>query len=279
MSEKGIGQRVTRVEDKRFVTGRGRYTDDVNVARQAFAVFVRSPLAHAKIVNVDTSAALDAPGVIGVLTGADVAADGVGGLICGWMVKSKDGSDMKAGAHPILAHETVRYVGDHVAVVVASSYSEAKDAAELVEVEYDELPAIIDLATAQSAAAMHDGIARNTVYEWELGDKAATEAALAGAAHVTEVEITNNRLVPNAMEPRAAIGQYDPATEQHTLYTTSQNPHVARLVISAFVGLAPEHKLRVVAPDVGGGFGSKIFIYAEECVCLWAAKRLNVPVK
>ena len=279
MTENGIGARTRRTEDKRFVTGHGRYTDDIDLPGQAYACFVRSPLAHAAIRRVDTTAAAAAPGVIGVLTGADVAAEGIGGLICGWMVKSKDGSDMKAGAHPIIAEDKVRYVGDQVAVVVAGTWAEARDAADLVEVDYDELPAVVDLATARDGATVHDEIARNTVYEWELGDKGATEQALASAAHVTEIEITNNRLVPNAMEPRAAIGAYDPATDHHTLYTTSQNPHVARLVMSAFVGLAPEHKFRVVAPDVGGGFGSKIFIYAEECVCLWAARRLRVPVK
>ena len=279
MTEHGIGARVARKEDKRFITGKGRYTDDIDLPGQAFAFFVRSPMAHAAIRRVDTAAAVAAPGVVGVLTGADVAADGIGGLICGWMVKSKDGSDMKAGGHPILAKDKVRYVGDHVAVVVAKTYAQARDAADLVEVDYEELPAVIELTGAREGALVHDEIASNTVYEWELGDQAATDAALAGAAHVTTIEITNNRLVPNAMEPRAAIGHYDAATEQHTLYTTSQNPHVARLVMSAFVGLAPEHKFRVVAPDVGGGFGSKIFIYAEECVCLWAARRLGVPVK
>ncbi len=279
MTEHGIGARVARKEDKRFITGHGRYTDDINVPGQAYAFFVRSPLAHARINRVDTAAATAAPGVIGVLTGADVAAAGVGGLICGWAVTGKGGAAMKAGAHPILAHQKARYVGDHVAVVVARTYTQARDAAELVEVDYAELPAVIDLATARDATSVHDEIERNTVYEWELGDQAATDAALGNAAHVTTIEITNNRLIPNAMEPRAAIGQYDVGTGQHTLYTTSQNPHVARLVISAFVGLAAEHQLRVVAPDVGGGFGSKIFIYAEECVCLWASKKLGVPIK
>jgi len=279
MTEDGIGARTLRTEDKRFITGHGRYTDDINLPGQAYACFVRSPVAHARITRVDTTAAKAAPGVVGVLTGADVAAAGIGGLICGWMVKSKDGSDMKAGAHPILAHDKVRYVGDHVAVVVARTYEQARDAADLVEVDYDELPAVVDLAIARDGAELHDGIAKNICYEWELGDKAATEQALSSAAHVTTIDITNNRLVPNAMEPRAAIGAYDAATDHHTLYVTSQNPHVARLVISAFVGLAPEHKLRVVAPDVGGGFGSKIFIYAEECVCLLAARRFGVPVK
>ena len=188
---------------------------------------------------------------------------------------------MKAGAHPALAKDKVNYVGDAVAVVVAETLAQAKDAAELVAVDYEVLEPLVDLATAQASGRpeVHDGIGRNTAFEWELGDKGATEAAFARAAHVTRLDLVNNRLVPNAMEPRAAIGEYDPGEDSFTLHVTSQNPHVARLVLSAFVGLAPEHKLRVIAPDVGGGFGSKIFIYAEEVVCLWAARRLKRPVK
>ena len=188
---------------------------------------------------------------------------------------------MKGSAHPALAKDTVRYVGDHVAVVIADTLRQAQDAAELIVVEYGVLPSCTDTAKAQAKGMpeVHAGIASNTVYEWEIGDKSATEQAFAQAAHVTTLEFTNNRLVPNPMEPRAAIGDYEEGEEQFTLYTTSQNPHVARLIISAFIGLAPEHKLRVIAPDVGGGFGSKIFVYAEEVVCLWAARRLKRPVK
>jgi carbon-monoxide dehydrogenase large subunit len=281
MASNGIGAAVRRKEDRRFITGRGRFTDDIDRPGQAYAYFVRSPHAHARIGRIDKSAALAAPGVLAVLDGDDVKAAGWGGLICGWMVKSKDGSDMKAGPHPMLAQGKVRYVGDHVACVVAESYHQARDAAELVEVEYEELPACVSPAHARDAGQplVHDDIARNTVYEWELGDQAAVDQALASAAHVTRIDLVNNRLVPNAIEPRAAIGDYDAGDETFTLYTTSQNPHVARLVISAFVGVAPEHKLHVIAPDVGGGFGSKIFIYAEECVCLMASKRVGRPVK
>ncbi|OYW51564.1 MAG: carbon monoxide dehydrogenase [Rhizobiales bacterium 12-68-15] len=221
------------------------------------------------------------PGVVAILTGRDLAQDGLGGLICGWMIHSKDGSPMKAGAHPALALDTVRYVGDHVAVVIAETLNAAKDAAAAVEVDYEVLPAVADLGQAQDedVAQIHEVAPRNTVYEWELGDKAATEAAFARAAHVTTISLHNNRLAPNPMEPRAAIGEYDSGDEAFTLWTTSQNPHVARLVLSAFIGLAPENKLRVIAPDVGGGFGSKIFIYAEETVCAWASKRVGRPVK
>ena len=277
----GIGEAVKRKEDRRFLTGKGRYTDDINRPGQAHAYFLRSPHAHARINGIDTAAAASAPGVLAVLTGEDLKADGLGGLICGWMIHSKDGSPMNAGPHPALADGKVRYVGDHVAVVVADTYAQAKDAAEKIEVDYGELPAAVSTADATSDGQplVHDEIAANRVYDWELGDKAAVDAAIAGAHHVTKVDIVNNRLIPNAMEPRAAIGDYDFGDESFTLYTTSQNPHVARLVLSAFVGIAPEHKLRVVAPDVGGGFGSKIFIYAEETVCLWASKRVGRPVK
>ncbi len=281
MVEKGIGARVPRKEDLRFITGRGRYTDDINQPGQVHAVFVRSPHAHARIKRIDKSAALAMPGVLAVLDGEDVKADGLGNLICGWLVKSKDGSPMKMGPHPLLAQDKVRYVGDRVAVVVAETREQAKDAAEALVVEYEELPAVVDLTTAHDAPALvHDGIEHNLCYDWELGDKAAVDAAFAKAHHVTRMELVNNRLVPNAMEPRAAIGHYDPGQDAYTLYLTSQNPHVHRLVISAFIGIAPEHKLRVVAPDVGGGFGSKIFIYGEECVVLWASKKIGGrPVK
>lgn len=276
-----IGAPVRRKEDHRFITGKGRYTDDLSRPGQAHAYFLRSPHAHARIRSIDLAAAADMPGVVAILTGKDLAQDGLGGLICGWMIHSKDGSPMKAGAHPALALDTVRYVGDHVAVVIAETLNAAKDAAAVIEVDYELLPAVADLAHAQAEGvpAIHDVAPRNTVFEWELGDKAGTQAAFARAAHVTTIDIVNNRLAPNPMEPRAAIGEYDTGDDAFTLWTTSQNPHVARLVLSAFVGLAPENKLRVIAPDVGGGFGSKIFIYAEETVCAWASKRVGRPVK
>jgi carbon-monoxide dehydrogenase large subunit len=281
VSATGIGAPVRRKEDQRFITGKGQYTDDINRPGQSYAVFVRSPHAHANLKAVDISEALKAPGCLAVYTGADIAADKVGGLICGWMIHSKDGSPMKAGAHPALAQGKVRYVGDHVAVVIAETLAEARDAAEKVNVTYDVLPAAVDVATTQNAGQpqIHAEAPNNTVYQWHLGDKAAVDAAFAGAKHVTKIDLVNNRLIPNAIEPRAAIGDYDSGSESFTLHTTSQNPHVARLVLSAFIGIAPEHKLRVIAPDVGGGFGSKIFIYAEETVCLWASRKVGRPVK
>jgi len=281
MSATGIGASVKRKEDIRFITGKGHYVDDVNRPGQACAYFLRSPHAHATIDKIDTAAALKAPGVVAVFTGDDIAADKVGGLPCGWMIHSKDGSPMKAGAHPALAQGKVRYVGDHVAVVIADTYAQARDAAEKIDVQYSELPAVVDPGKAASPGqpVLHDVAPNNVVFNWHVGEKTATDAAFASAKHVTKLDLVNNRTIPNAMEPRAAVGDYDSGTDTITLYTTSQNPHVARLVLSAFIGLAPEHKLRVIAPDLGGGFGSKIFIYAEETVCAWAAKKINRPVK
>ncbi|MFN8830546.1 MAG: xanthine dehydrogenase family protein molybdopterin-binding subunit [Labrys sp. (in: a-proteobacteria)] len=281
MTATGVGAPVRRKEDLRFITGKGNYTDDINRSGQTYAYFLRSPHAHAEIRSINTKRAAQMPGVLGVFTGEDLAADKLGGLICGWMIHSKDGTPMKAGGHPALAQGKVRYVGDHVAVVVAETLAQAKDAAEKIDVDYKVLPAVAETekASAKGAPQIHDVAPDNKIFEWHLGNKAETEAAFKSAKHVTKLEIVNNRLIPNAMEPRAAIGDYDSGTETYTLYTTSQNPHVARLVISAFVGLAPEHKLRVIAPDVGGGFGSKIFIYAEEVVVAWASKKVNRPIK
>ena len=281
MGVEGIGARVPRKEDKRFITGKGRYTDDMSVAGMCHAAFVRSPHAHAKIAGIDAAAAEKMPGVIAVLIGSQLKEDGIGDIICGWMIHSKDGSPMNMGANPALAIDTVRHVGQAVAVVIAETKTQAREAAEAVSVDWQELPAVVraDAALAPGAPQIHENAPNNLIYDWEIGDAAAADAAIAVAAHVTKLEISNNRLVPNAMEPRAALADYDEAEEHYTLWTTSQNPHVARLVLSAFYQVAPEHKLRVIAPDVGGGFGSKIYIYPEEIVCLWASKKAGVPVK
>ena len=281
MSATGLGKSVRRKEDFRFITGRGQYTDDIARPGQVYAAFVRSPHAHAAINHVETKAAAAMPGVLAVLTGTEFAADKLGSLICGWMIHSKDGSPMKMAAHPALANGKVCYVGEPVAVVIAESLGQARDAVENVEVDYNVLPAVIDPAGAQAAGApqIHDVAPKNTIFEWHLGDAEATGAALRGAKHITRFDLRNNRLAPNAIEPRAAIAEYDAGNDSFALWNTTQNPHVARLVLSAFIGVAPEHKLRVIAPDVGGGFGSKIFIYPEEVVCLWAAKKTRRPVK
>ena len=278
MSE-GIGKSIPRKEDGRFITGKGRYTDDIKQVGQTHAYFVRSPHAHADVVSIDVEEALSAPGVIAVLTGADVTADGLGGLPCGWMIHSKDGSEMKQPHHPVLADNRVHYLGEPVAMVIADTALEAKNAAELVVVDWAEKQAVVSVSEAQAAPAIYDDIPQNTCYEWALGDSDAVAKAMEQAAHVTRIELTNNRLIPNAMEPRAALAEYNAGSDELTLHTTSQNPHLARLILTAFVQIAPEHKLRVIAPDVGGGFGSKIFVYSEETALAWAAKKLGLTIK
>jgi len=281
MSTEGIGARVKRKEDKRFTTGHGKYTDDIRMENQAYAAFVRSPFAHAKVNGIDASAAEAMDGVIAILNGAQLTGDGIGNIICGWAITSKDGSPMNMGAWSALATEKVRYVGDAVAVVIAETEALAHLAAEAVEIDYQELPAVAQAVKAlnDGAPQIHENAPGNLIYDWELGDEAATDAGLASAVHITEMDITNNRLAPNAMEPRSAVTVYDSAEDHYTLYTTSQNPHVARLLLSAFYQVAPEHKLRVIAPDVGGGFGSKIYVYPEEITCLWASMKTNRSIK
>jgi carbon-monoxide dehydrogenase large subunit len=279
MTATGIGASVKRFEDARFITGRGQYTDDIQQPGQVYAVFLRSPYARARIASVDANAAKDVDGVLAVLTGRDMAADGIGDLPCGWLVKSKDGTDMKQPPHPPLAAEFVNYVGEPYGIVIATTLTAAHEGADAVMTDFEELEAVVSLADATRSTQIHANVPANRSYTWELGDKAATDAAFANAAHVTKLDITNNRLIPNAIEPRAAIGVYDRVADSYTLYTTSQNPHLARLVLSAFVKIAPEHKLRLIAPDVGGGFGSKIFIYPEEASVAWASRKLNKPVK
>ncbi|MBF9050029.1 molybdopterin-dependent oxidoreductase [Roseobacter sp. HKCCD9010] len=279
--DSGIGASSKRREDVRFLTGQGRYTDDINLHGQAYVHFLRSDLAHGKIKKVDTSVAQNMPGVIRVFTGADF--EGVGGMPCGWQVTDKHGQPMQEPAHPILAQGKVRHVGDPIAAVVAESAAQARTAAEAIEMDIDELPAVIDMKAAlnDGAPKVHDELDNNLCYDWGFVEenKAATDAAFEAAAHVTTLELVNQRLAPNAMEPRVAVGDYAPGTDESTLYTTSQNPHVIRLLMGAFVLGIPEHKLRVVAPDVGGGFGSKIFHYAEEAFCTFAAKAIKRPVK
>jgi len=281
MTGSGIGAALRRKEDARFLTGRGRYTDDIDRPGQLHAYILRSPEAHAEIRAIDVDAARSAPGVVAVFTGDDIAGDEIGGLPCGWQVHSKDGSPMVEPPHPVLAQGRVRHVGDPVAMVVAGSRAEARAAAELVEVDYGPLPTVANLhqARAEGAPLVWDDAPGNLCFDWEIGDAAATDAAFDSAAHVVTLELTNNRLVANAIEPRAAIGEYDANADAYTLFTTSQNPHVTRLLMGAFVMGIPEHKLRVVSPDVGGGFGSKIFHYAEEVLMTWAARKVGRPVK
>ena len=273
----GIGASVKRVEDQRFLTGKGNYTDDINRPDQTYAYMLRSPHAHAKIVTIDSSAAQTSEGVVAIFTGEDMQ---VGGLPCGWQIHSEDGSPMHEPPHPALAQGKVRHVGDQVAVVIADTLANAKNAAGKINVEYEVLSPVMDMKVAEAGAPfVHEDIETNKCYDWGLGDKDAVDKALADSAHVTEIDIVNNRLIPNAMEPRAAIAEFNGATSEYTVYTTSQNPHVIRLLMGAFVLSLPEHKLRVIAPDVGGGFGSKIFLYAEETIITWASEKIGRPIK
>ena len=276
-----LGQSVKRVEDQRFITGKGRYTDDITLPNMTFAAIVRSPHAHANIKGFDTAAAAAADGVVAVFTGADIAESDIGGLPCGWQVDFKSGETMIEPAHPVLASEKVRHVGDPVAIVIAETREAAADATERVAVDYEVLDAAVNAVDAikDGAPQVHAEAPNNIPFDWGLGDADAAAAALDGAAHVTTLEFDNQRIIPNAIEPRCAIGDYDDARDHYTLYTSSQNPHVIRLLMTAFVMGLPEHKVRVVSPDVGGGFGSKIFHYAEEVLVTWCSNKLGRPVK
>jgi carbon-monoxide dehydrogenase large subunit len=277
----GIGASSKRREDIRFLTGEGNYTDDINLRGQAYVFFLRSDIAHGTLNSVDTSAAQSMPGVVKIFTGADFEA--VGSIPCGWQVTDKHGEVMQEPRHPVLAHGKVRHVGEPIAAVVAESLAEARDAAEAIVVDITDLPAVIDMkeAVKEGAQKVHDDLTSNLCYDWGFVEenKGAVDKAFEEAAHVTTLELVNNRLVANPMEPRVAVGDYARGTGDHTLYTTSQNPHVIRLLMGAFVLGIPEHKLRVVAPDVGGGFGTKIFHYQEEAFVTFAAKACNRAVK
>ncbi|MFQ6549108.1 xanthine dehydrogenase family protein molybdopterin-binding subunit [Aestuariibius sp. 2305UL40-4] len=279
--DSGIGAPQKRREDVRFLTGKGRYTDDINVHGQLYVHFLRSDMAHGTINAVNTAEAENMPGVVRVFTGKDF--EGVGSIPCGWLITDRFGEPMQEPPHPVLAQGKVRHVGDPIAAVVAETYAQARDAAEAIELDISELPVVVDMKAAlkDGATKVHDDLKNNLCYDWGFVEenRDAVAKAMDEAAHVTTLELVNNRLVANPMEPRVAVGEYSQATDESTLYTTSQNPHVIRLLMGAFVLGIPEHKLRVVAPDVGGGFGSKIYHYAEEAFCTFAARQLKRPVK
>jgi aerobic carbon-monoxide dehydrogenase large subunit len=271
--ERLIGKSIKRREDPRFITGRGTYVDDVKLPGTTYAAFVRSPHAHAKIQKIDTAAAAKLPGVVAIFTGADMT--GVNSLPCGWLLP-----ELKVPPHMPLAADAARYVGDPVAVVIAETQDGALDAAEKVKVTWEPLPAVsaTDQASGRGAPQLHEVAPSNIAFKWQIGDAGAVAAAFQGAT-VVKKRIVNQRLVANPMEPRACLARYDEATGDLTLWVTSQNPHVHRLLMAAFVLGIPEHKVRVIAPDVGGGFGSKIFLYNEETICSWATRKVKRPVK
>ncbi|HLY30601.1 MAG TPA: xanthine dehydrogenase family protein molybdopterin-binding subunit, partial [Ktedonobacterales bacterium] len=278
MTTRIFGSGIKRREDPRLITGNTRYTDDFQLPGMVYMAVVRSPHAHARITGIDTSAAKSSPGVVAVFTGQDVT---LGAVPCAWLIP---GSDLKTPAHPALAKDVVRHVGDGVAIVVATDRYLAQDAADLVQVSYDVLPAVVspEDATKEGAPLVHDDVPNNISFRWiaSSGDDGVENAfneAAAGGVVVTE-RIVQQRLLPTAMEPRSAVAQWDPFSAELTVYSTSQNPHIARFILSGMTGV-PEHKLRVVAPEVGGGFGSKIPVYPDEALTAWAAMKLNMPVK
>jgi carbon-monoxide dehydrogenase large subunit len=276
-----IGKSVKRLEDKRFITGKGKYTDDIKLVGMTHAHIVRSPYAHAKVNSIDTSAAKEHPGVVAVFVGSDIDT-AIAGVPTGWQVNFKNGDTMKEPPHPLLIRDNVRHVGDAVAVVIAETKEIARDAADLVDVDYDVLDAVTDpkKATEPGAPQVHPDAPNNICFDWALGNPVEeVDAALASAHHVTSLDFVNQRMIPNAMEPRSAIGYYDDSNDHYTLYTSTQNPHLIRLLLCAFVLGIPEHKVRIVSYDVGGGFGSKIFHYTEEALMVWAARQINRPVK
>ncbi|MGB7269343.1 MAG: xanthine dehydrogenase family protein molybdopterin-binding subunit [Albidovulum sp.] len=281
MPDGGIGAPTKRREDKRFLTGRGKYTDDITPTGTVYAAFARSQVANGRIKSINTDAASQMDGVLAIFTGEDFAE--VGGNPAGWLINSRDGSPMHEPKRPVLAHGKVRHVGDAYAAVIAETQAQAQDAVEAIEADIEELPAVVNMANAVANAdnRVHDEIPGNVCFDWGWieDNRAATDAAIKAAPHVTTLELVNNRLVPNALEPRCSIGDFDPGTDEYVLYTTSQNPHMTRLLISAFVLGIPENKLTVYAPDVGGGFGSKIYHYGEEALVLAASKKLGKPVK
>jgi carbon-monoxide dehydrogenase large subunit len=269
-----LGASIKRREDPRFITGKGNFTDDLKLPGLTHAVFVRSPHANAKIRKIDTARASKAPGVVAIFTGKDMT--GVNSLPCGWLLP-----ELKVPPHMPLASDAAHYVGDPVAIVIAESQSAASDAAEMVVVDWEVLPSVTstEKAAAKGSPQIHEVAPANEAFKWQIGDAAATDAAFKAAPVVVKKRIINQRLVANAMEPRACVARYDDSTGDWTLWVTSQNPHVHRLLMTAFVLGIPEHKVRVIAPDVGGGFGSKIFLYNEETVCTWATRQIKRPIR
>jgi carbon-monoxide dehydrogenase large subunit len=282
MNKFGIGQPVRRVEDQRFLTGRGRFVDDINLPRQCYGVPVLSPHAHARIRGVNTAKAAAAPGVVCVLTGADVVADKLGGFPPLFMPEDMGAPKGHRTLRPLLVSDKARFVGDRVAFVVAETLEQARDAAELVEVDYEPLPAVVNVedAVADGAPLVHDEAPKNSCCVVMFGNKEAADAAFVAPKHVVSLKIVNNRISANAIEPRGALGDYNAADETFTLYHSCQNPHGARQMIAGAIFHLPETKFRVVAPDVGGGFGMKADGgYPEDALVLWASRRCGRPVK
>ena len=281
MGRFGVGQGVSRVEDARLLRGEGRFSDDIHADGEVYGYLLRSPHAHAEIAKIDTADAAALPGVLAIYTAEDLTAAGIGDIPCLTPIKGKGGSPIATPPHPVLARGRVRHVGDPLAFVVAESLHQARDAAEQIWVDYEELPASVDTrgALAQNASEIWEEAPGNLAVDWEFGNRAASDEAFAKAAHISQVEFINNRVVVNPMEPRMALGEYDSASERLTLTTPSQGGYKLRGQLAGTVFKIPEEKLRVVTPDVGGAFGMKIFLYAEQVMVLFAARDLGRPVR
>jgi carbon-monoxide dehydrogenase large subunit len=280
MKQFGIGQPIRRVEDRRFLTGHGRYLDDIARPRQTHAVVLRSPHANARIRALDTAASAALPGVLAVLTGEDLAKDGLGTIPCATGLVNRDGSPIAMPPRPALVRDRVRHVGDAVAIVVAETAALAREAADEIAVDYEPLPAVVDTAHALDPGqpAVWPEHPENLCFDWEVGDSAVVQRAAAAARHRVSLTLVNNRVVVNSMEPRGAIGEYDPGEDSYTLWSSTQGSHFVRNLLAEHVLKIPENRIRVVTPDVGGGFGMKLFLYPEHALVLWAAKRLGRPV-
>ena len=276
----GVAQPVRRVEDPRLLKGAGRYTDDIVLPGMLAGVVLRSPHAAATLGMIDTSAASSMPGVRAIYTAADLKADGIQPMPCAAPVQNRDGSDMALPPHPALAEGAVHHVGDPVAFIVADTAKQARDAAEAIVVDYDILPSVTDLAGAigPGVPQVWPQAKNNIAFDWEIGDKAATDAAFAKAAHVTKLTVVNNRIIVSSMEARVAIADYDSAAQRWTLYANTQGGWLVKGLIAPVFGAEPD-KFRVVTPDVGGGFGMKLFLYAEHVLTCYAARKLGRPVK
>ena len=277
----GIGVSVPRIEDEALLTGGGRFIDDIDMPGQAHAYFLRSPYAHAHIRSIDSEAALQAPGVVAVFTGADMEEDGVGGIAGAAPVENRDGSPLFVPPRTAISTLTARYTGEAVAVVIAETAAQAADAAELVDIDYEELPSVTRTGGAldTNAPVIWQEIGSNVALDWETGDRAATDAAFARADHVTEINLVNNRIVVGATEPRGAVASYDPLSGRYTVYTPTQGNAPVHAALAKPGLNVPRSDIHLITPDVGGGFGIKNNIYPEQIVVPWAAKRLDRPVK
>ena len=268
-----------RVEDSRLLRGEGTFTDDTELPGQLYAGFLRSAVASAEIKEIDLSALKELDGVSAVFTEHDVSSDGLASPTCSWQVMDISGEPMRSRSRPLLSSTKVKYVGQPIAMVVAISRQVAQHAVRKIKVHYDKSKPVIDLNSALKSRPVHQTLDNNTAFNWQLGDEEAVQQAFSSAEHVSAMQIVNNRLIAAPLETRAANGKYDEVTGRYTLYATTQNPHILRRVLAEEVGIAPEHKIDVISKDVGGSFGSKIFVYGEECLCLWASRKLKAPVK